>query len=414
MISKPKLWGVLVVLSAFGGAFAAANEQTVEDYLTHLPEKYRTFSGDFVALPPTASSTIKDSKNGYVAYLSDWDDPYPIFEMALFKPARGEAIVVVSNMKADPLCSEYDTFFLCKRGAKWQDIRAQVLPKFSARMFFRDAEVAARFAEASEKVGSKQATTGELDLHFEPPRTGTRMRVLLDICDYVPEELEDEVSFEEAGEAVRPVWLDWDKQNGVFKQVSFAPDDDRGWTIDDFLKSLPAEYHPFPAADPKSKSVSWSLTQDAVVFSESFDEPSRQVSVQLLRQTNSEALLVIIRDQSDVSFLRKRGDNWEPVQSGILPALSAEMFYRDSALLEKVKAASDGKGPEGSRALDLTFSISSLSRRMKVDLVVHDWMRAVFEKKSDIDSFEAHINQIQLEWDADKGLFTILAEKEGE
>jgi hypothetical protein len=80
---------------------------------------------------------------------------------------------------------------------------------------FADARLAEKFLATNKKVGNP----GKLDLSFAPPRKGTRMNVKLDICDYVPDEFDGKISFDEFTGNAQSVFLDWDKTRGVFKSA---------------------------------------------------------------------------------------------------------------------------------------------------------------------------------------------------
>ncbi len=94
----------LVFITAFS---ARAQTRTVKDwsvadYFESLPEKYKTFGGDF--LPPSKETTVMDEQNGYVAYMDSPSgsnfEPFPIFEMALFKSQTKPALLVAPVAKA--------------------------------------------------------------------------------------------------------------------------------------------------------------------------------------------------------------------------------------------------------------------------------------------------------------------------
>lgn len=215
---RSKIYGVLLLTLLFVSPVFSQKtaEWTIGDYLKNLPEEYKTFSGDFQT-EPTAETTVLDVKNGYAAYLSSSEkDAYPIFEMAIFKQANGDSLIVVSNTIADSVCTFHQTFFLQRKVDSWLAVRSKVLPEFTAQMFFKDAKLSAKFTEANKKIGNAE----KLDLHFSPPREGTRMKVSLDICDYVPDELAAEISFNEFIKNARTVSLEWDKRKGIFKQVN--------------------------------------------------------------------------------------------------------------------------------------------------------------------------------------------------
>lgn len=208
---------LLISLLSAASVFAQKEQWTIRDYLKNLPEQYKTYSGDFPK-PPPAEAIVLDAENGYAAILSAQagvrsSNPYPVFEMAIFKRSNGELLLVVSNRISDSVCLTHETFFLQKRGDSWLDVRSRVLPEFAAQMFFTDAHLAEKFQAINKKVGNSE----KLDLYFAPPRKGTRMSVKLDICDYVPDEFDGKISFDEFTENAQSVFLDWDKKRGVFK-----------------------------------------------------------------------------------------------------------------------------------------------------------------------------------------------------
>lgn len=208
---------LLVSLLSATFVFAQKEPWTIRDYLKNLPEQYKTYSGDYPK-PPPADAIVLDEENGYVAVLNvqsgvSSTNPYPIFEMALFKRSNGEQIIVVSNTISDSVCLTHETFFLQKRGDSWLDVRSRVLPKLAAQMFFTEARLAEKFQATNKKVGNSE----KLDLYFAPPRKGTQISVKLDICDYVPDEFDGKISFDEFTGNAQSVFLDWDKKRGVFK-----------------------------------------------------------------------------------------------------------------------------------------------------------------------------------------------------
>lgn len=200
--------------------FAAEKaEWTIGDYLKNLPERYKTYSGDYPK-PPPKEAIVLDEENGYASIMrtpSDgvqtFDGEHAIFEMAIFRRAKGDPLLVVSNEISDSVCVRYETFFLQRRGNSWLDARSQVTPQLSAEMFFKGAKLAAKFQATNKKIDNSQ----NLELRFEPARRGTRMPVALNICDYVPDKFEGKITFDKFIENARSVFLDCDKQEGVFK-----------------------------------------------------------------------------------------------------------------------------------------------------------------------------------------------------
>lgn len=205
----------IFVLAFSAQAQKSASDWSIIDYFKNLPERYKTFHGDFSSL--SEETTVIDESNGYAAYLSsppqpDSDNPpFPIFEAALFKSKTKPPLLVVSNLKSDPVCSEHETFFLRRVGENWTEVKSQVLPALPLKIFWDNPQSAARFKKIVEQDNS---TT----FHFEPPRNGTRMKVSLEICDQflevTPIGQVDEL--EKIIKAAKPIYLEWDKQNGKF------------------------------------------------------------------------------------------------------------------------------------------------------------------------------------------------------
>ena len=211
---------ILPLVFIFATAFSAqeqkpeAKDWSIADYFKSLPEKYITTYGDYANGQITAKNLVVDEKNGYAVQMDSppgaSDNPYPIFEMALFKSQTNPPLLVVSNMKSDPVCTDYETFFLRRVGGKWTRVEREVLPPMNLKMFRDAPQSAGRLLKIIKESAASY--------HFEPPRYGTRMKVSLEICDY----LEDDTPQAKTGEleklveSAKPLYLTWDKQNGKF------------------------------------------------------------------------------------------------------------------------------------------------------------------------------------------------------
>lgn len=214
-LSRIILSSVLVFATTFSAQAQKSDTKdwSVADYFKNLPEKYKTFSGDFSA--PSKETTVIDEANGYAAYLDSPPggnfEPFPIFETALFKSQTKSPLLVVSNRKSDLVCTDYETFFLRRVGNNWTEVKREVLPPINLKMFWDKPQSAARFSKIVERDNS---TT----YHFEPPRTGTRMKVSLEICDYflevTPIKQVDELK--KLMETTKTLSLEWDKKTGKF------------------------------------------------------------------------------------------------------------------------------------------------------------------------------------------------------
>ncbi|HZG51014.1 MAG TPA: hypothetical protein VEZ40_02660 [Pyrinomonadaceae bacterium] len=189
---------------------ASAQDWSVSDYLKNLPEKFKTFAGDYNQ--PSVQTTIIDEKNGYAAYLKVPGRTDAFFEMAIFKTRNAPPVVVVSNERSDMQCSFYETFFLRRVGREWFEVKDKILPPLDPGMFWDDPQAAGRLAKI---------ITGTLPFtyHFEPPRRGTQLKVALEICDYFDEDPPEATlkDLDKLKETAKPIRLDWDAKSGRFK-----------------------------------------------------------------------------------------------------------------------------------------------------------------------------------------------------
>lgn len=187
-----------------------AQDWSISDYLKNLPEKFKTFEGDFH--PPSEETTIIDEKNGFAGYLKVPGGTERSFEMALFKGRNAPPVIVVSNEQSDMQCSSYETFFLRRVGNQWVEVKDEVLPPLDLRMFWDDPRAAGRLS----KIVTVTPTSA---YHFEPPRRGTQMKVSLEICDHFDEDPPEAMlkEFNKLKETAKPIRLEWDSKSGRFK-----------------------------------------------------------------------------------------------------------------------------------------------------------------------------------------------------
>ncbi len=183
---------------------------SISDYLKKLPERFKTFEGDFY--PPSEETTIIDEKNGYAGYLKVPGGTEMSFEVALFKSRNAPPLVVVSNERSDMQCSSYETFFLRRVGNKWIGVKDEVLPPIHPKMFWDDPR-------AAERIAKIVTVTPSFTYHFKLPRQGTQMKVSLEICDYFDEDPPAATlkEFNKLKETAKPIRLDWDSKSGKFK-----------------------------------------------------------------------------------------------------------------------------------------------------------------------------------------------------
>ena len=95
--------------------------------------------------------------------------------------------------------------------SKWAVVKRDVLPPLNLKIFWDKPQSAERVLKIIKE--------SSISYHFEPPRRGTRMKVCLEICDFLEDEVPNEkpVELEKLIESAKPIYLEWDKQNGKFK-----------------------------------------------------------------------------------------------------------------------------------------------------------------------------------------------------
>jgi hypothetical protein len=206
-----KLIGCLPILLCLAIP-AYGREWGISDYLKNLPERYKTFKGDFP--PPSKETTVIDEKNGYAGYLKASGGSEMSVEMALFKSKNAPPLVVVTNEQSDMQCSFYETFFLRRVGNRWAEVKDKVLPPIDLRMFWNEPQSAGRLAKIVT------VTPGSA-YHFAPPRQGTQMKVSLEICDYFDEDPPESTlkEFIKLKETAKPIRLEWDSKSGRFNFI---------------------------------------------------------------------------------------------------------------------------------------------------------------------------------------------------
>ena len=218
-LSRIILLAVLVFITAFStqAQKLEAKDRSIADCFKNLPEKYITTAGDFAK--PSAETLVVDEKNGYAAQMDSPPggnfEPFPVFEMALFKSQTKPPLFVVSNMKSDPVCTGYETFFLRRVGSKWTEVKQEVLPPLDLKMFWSPPN-AAQSAGRLLKIVKETA----ISYHFEPPRVGRSMKVSLKICDFL-EDGAPEATVKELEKLIgsaTSVRLSWDSGRGEFKR----------------------------------------------------------------------------------------------------------------------------------------------------------------------------------------------------
>lgn len=192
---------IFFVLLAFNLTISAATPpKTVLDYYHLLPKPYRNYYGDFVG-----EQLKVDIRNGYVVVKVDgWNEP--VFEMALFRDAQGEALFVVTNLQYDHVCIFYKSYALRYQDGKW--LETDALPQLEPKDFFTQ----------KEDIAVLQKVPNYYSLHYRPPHYGTELKVSFgELCDVVDEVLntEDYARFINL-KTDKVHHLRWNRKRGVF------------------------------------------------------------------------------------------------------------------------------------------------------------------------------------------------------
>ncbi|MCY7344889.1 MAG: hypothetical protein LH614_01615 [Pyrinomonadaceae bacterium] len=209
---------VFIFVTAFSAQAqkSDAKDWSIADYFKNLPKKYITAEDDGYA-QPSAETLVVDEKNGYAAQMESSRrltvEPFPVFEMALFKSQTKSPLVVVTHRTIATPCSDYEIFFLRRTGNRWTEVKQAVLPPLDLKIFWSSG--------GTQSAGKllKIVKQGQIVYQFEPPRVGRSMKVSMAICDFSQDGASQAKvdEFSKLIESAKPVYFEWDKQTGKFK-----------------------------------------------------------------------------------------------------------------------------------------------------------------------------------------------------
>lgn len=184
----------------------------VHTYFDHLPDTcFYLCDWRDTSEYSMANSGIKttDLKNGFISFKRH-NDEKDFFQIALFKGSGNKDFVTVSTRECESCCCFTPTsFFYLYEDNTWKDVSSTFLPSINPSLFYIDAEQ----AELLNKLGYYR-------YNFILPQKGTTIKVELDICDYIVEENEDEITFEQYEKLVsdkKVISLDWNKKLNQFQ-----------------------------------------------------------------------------------------------------------------------------------------------------------------------------------------------------
>ncbi len=223
----------LVAITLFSTAFSQESAKTwkISDYLENLPAKYKNL-GNFAG--PIDKLSLIDNRNGYAAYYPNQEerekaeDPNmtgletTVLAMALFKADKGSPTLIVTNLADEHVCMRDYSYFLEKRGDEWVDIREDVLPKIDFSLLFIDGKDDPSYKFYEEMQTKHGENIDKLELKFQPPRYGTRMKVTLGFTDcYWIEKLEEDdnelTQYAKISDSFKPIYLIWNSSKKQFE-----------------------------------------------------------------------------------------------------------------------------------------------------------------------------------------------------
>ena len=214
------LFIITIVLTTISFAQKPVSKWKISDYLNNLPSKYKKL-GNYAGA--TKETTIIDNKNGYASYQVDPDDEYSKnLEMALFKANKGLPTIVITNVEDDHVCGNNYAYFLQKNGENWVNVKEKVLPKLDFSMIFIDGKNDDSYKYYKKMQKKYGGMISNLEYKFHPPRKGTKMKVSLNMCDWVDDTVANNKDLKEYSmilDSVKPIYLQWNKAQVKFEIV---------------------------------------------------------------------------------------------------------------------------------------------------------------------------------------------------
>lgn len=167
-------------------------QKNITDFIERIPLG-KSYSGD---LGP--ADTIVDIKNGYMEIIAACDVKIVLLQMAMFNNADSTVTIAVTGLFLDSQCGfHYSSFY--EYSNKTDSIKKvapeKVLPEIDINMLLEKSEtlsiISPYLNEIKEKYLGKDATTAMVlsaiySLHYKLGSRGGRMKVTLDVCDYIP------------------------------------------------------------------------------------------------------------------------------------------------------------------------------------------------------------------------------------
>lgn len=180
------------------------------------------------------SDTIIDLKSGYYELNFDFSEEVKLCQVAKYNNTDGTILLGISGYYGDEQCSYHPFYFyeISKSGDRFIPIEHKaILPSLDFSMFFVDSkpiQILEKYLPAIKKTYlDSNATIEDLlkevyKFHIIIPRKGTKTKVTLTVCDYIPRNQvnisKDDWSIIE--DSIRGIELIYDKDQKQFKTIT--------------------------------------------------------------------------------------------------------------------------------------------------------------------------------------------------
>jgi hypothetical protein len=150
---------------------------------------------------------IVDVKNGFISFKRDKDFP-DFFQMALFKGSNNIDVIVVSNRECEAFaCFTPTSYFYQYKNNVWIPADNEIFPKITPENFYKDSY--------NYDLLNKY---GYYSYNFILPQNGTKIKIEIDICDYLQED-HPEVTDDQYKRLVNErmiIYLNWNNKSNRF------------------------------------------------------------------------------------------------------------------------------------------------------------------------------------------------------
>ena len=174
---------------------------------------------------PTDSLT--DVKNGYFEVSYDYAK---LCQIGLFKNKDGSGLVISTGYYSDEQCSMYFSYFHLIPSSIDTSVvlePSRVLPALTFRDFFVGDSVDLIIKKYLPEINKNYLENGTIDqvisevydIHYIVPRKGTKLKVELTICDYIPTNAVsiDPKDWHIIETSIKPIYLKYNKSKKAFE-----------------------------------------------------------------------------------------------------------------------------------------------------------------------------------------------------